>query len=325
MLDLAWMRATESVPPTWLIDATWWGAHALFSSVPSAQLSCSGLTGPLPRPVLFAQNHTHFFDWLPPRYLLYKFFEMQCDTWIKIRGFQEHPLQGKFLAGTGNIPLGSRGYILAADWSELLQERPSDETYRLLRDHVDSAQPLPDTPAFERLQNTPRSILGHRFDPSTTTWRQAVQDVFVEMMEISLEKGRRAVGAGFHMHIYPEGTISSRLFRARSGAIEIALAMGLDLLPTGVSGARDFFSAQAPRPAPHTHLHVRFGTPYVLDRPPEGYVPFAQHQTPEVQAWLDARVADLMDRIDALLEPEYRRDPEWDREEGTQGVDRFII
>jgi 1-acyl-sn-glycerol-3-phosphate acyltransferase len=171
----------------------------------------------LPRgPAMLCTNSTHAYDFLA----LMKGCEQigrRVVTVTKAKNYH-HGAMSFVLKRAGVVPLASRGYFVMTDFVAVHRRRPTDVEYRALRDHLDRNVPLPDEFVFAPILEMPRLIAGHAFVPSTTSWRTAIERVFAHGFVETLRLARAAVNAGFDVQIYPEGTVSSRLGIARTGA-----------------------------------------------------------------------------------------------------------
>jgi 1-acyl-sn-glycerol-3-phosphate acyltransferase len=273
-------------------------------------------------PVLFASNSTQKNDFMPIRAEWVR-RGVKAVTVTKgknyhLRGF------GWLLGKVGVIPLASRGYLLLVDFTALLKRRPTEAEYRALRSHLDEGTPLPESADFERLQRAPRELMGLPFEPVTRGYRAALAEVYAWSMGHTLRLAREVVSAGYSIQMYPEGTVSSRLGKGRVGAVQLAHALGLVIVPVGMSGCREVFRGQgfALRGG---EVRVRFGEPYALPRHelPDDFRPFhpddeARHR-PVLQRW----TGEVMSRLDALLDAPYRH-VEGFEGDGTQGTRRFL-
>jgi 1-acyl-sn-glycerol-3-phosphate acyltransferase len=277
----------------------------------------------LPRePALICTNSSQKYDFMP----------LRCDLDARgvravtiTKGKNYHSLPFRFLLRRlGVIPLASRGYLLAVDFQSVLGRRPTEEEYRALRDHLDRGAPLPATPALDALRTRDRALLGHDLALRSRDYRVALREVYAAVMAESLRLCREAMSAGYHVQIYPEGTVSSRLGVGRPGAVQFAWALGASLVPAGMSGCREAFAGQGLglRGGP---IVVRFGEPYRLPPGalPADYRPFHPDDEAAHQPALQQHTGELMTRIDALLDPAYRR-AEGLAPDGTQGVRRFL-
>jgi len=274
------------------------------------------------KPTLVVQNHTHKLDWLAVRSELYLATRREMSSWIKLRGFAEDPFQRFFLARTGNVPISSRGYVIIADHLELFDRRPDENEYRLLRSHIDDGEPLPKNTWAWKIQNTPRRMLGWGFVPKAMPYAEAVRGTYMDMMATSLSLGRRALSKGYLMHLYPEGTISSRLCPGKTGALQVALAMGLQIVPVGLSGMRESFDGLLAKPG--GKLNIRFGDPWVAPEGRyDGFVPFDLDSERQFHRQLTEDTQEIMEHLNDLLEPDYQWMPDL-RPDGKSGIYRFV-
>jgi 1-acyl-sn-glycerol-3-phosphate acyltransferase len=275
------------------------------------------------RQFIMATNHSHKMDFLPLRApLLYRGHTFL--TWIKARAYKD-PAMGTFLKYTGNVPICSRGYLIAADYWDLFGERPTEEEYRLLREHVDRGAALPTTERFEALLKTPRRMLGLFFNPAAFSYRQAVRQLYYELMQIALRMTRRGIHRGDHVQIYPQGAISSRMTRCHIGIVEASVALGLPVVPVGISGCREVFIGNGPRTRAGK-IVVRFGEPYEIPRGelPDDFRAFHPEDEEVHRPVLKKHAAVITELMNAQLEPDYQMLPEGDGYDGKEGVDRFF-
>ena len=270
-------------------------------------------------PVLFALNHTHFVDWIAMRWVAFLHGRMQLN-WVKPRTYERG--FSRFLDLTGNVPLTSRGYLISADVRAVADRAPSEDEYRILRDHVDTGEPLPDGELYEALQYRPRAILGLPFDPDDRTWRRAIEVLFEQMMQATLGHTRTLVNRGLDLAVMPQGSTSMRLTRGHSGALQAALWLDIPVVAVGISGFPQAFGDSKNIPRHGGTVIVRIGDPY---RPQkiEGHAPFRAESEREHRDALVAGTRDMMERINALLEPEHQWADDLD-DIDISGVARFI-
>jgi 1-acyl-sn-glycerol-3-phosphate acyltransferase len=275
-------------------------ASALFG-LTRTRVVIEGLGDQLDTPAIVAMNHSHKYDWLPVRHALWTRHRMNLVTWIKARAYRG--LEGVFLRRTGNIPLSSRGYLIASEHHATRGRRPTEAEYRALRAHVDAGEPLPDD-----LQRDPG-------------YRAEIRERYAHTMQATLLHARSAMARGHHMHIYPQGSVSSRLTPGRVGVIQAALALELPIVPLAVSGAREALWGPIPRGGTIT-IRVGAARRVAPDLVPQGFRPFhADHEHAQRFA-LQGEVDRLMERLNALLDPPYRWAP--DRlSDAKRGVARF--
>jgi 1-acyl-sn-glycerol-3-phosphate acyltransferase len=254
---------------------------------------------PPPAPVILAVNHSHSLDFLPLRWLLYGRGQ-QVVTWVKPRAYLDRTVAW-YLRRTGNVPVASRGYVIAADFVRRYRRRPSEAEYQALRDHVEGRAGFPDDPALDPLVTEPRDLLGLRFDPAQQTYRAAIHQVFERMMHQTVRLSAIALHRGRHLHIYPQGTVADRLTPARAGVVQAAMALGRPIVPVGISGVREALAGAGATRA----IVVRFGAPIALPRP-AGFVPFSRRSEQRHTRALAAAADHLTQAIDGLLDPGYR-------------------
>jgi 1-acyl-sn-glycerol-3-phosphate acyltransferase len=274
----------------------------------------------LPRgPALLAMNHTHYIDWIALRWVAFRLGRMQVN-WVKPRTY-EQGLAG-FLDLTGNVPLVSKGYLLSADVRALTGRAPTEAEYRALRDHLDDGAPLPEDPLFTRILTEPRDVLGLPFDPARTAWRAHVDALFAAMMAATLAHTRALTARGLDLAIMPQGSTAMRLTTGHPGAIQAALALDLPIVPVGVSGFPQAFGDSHALPRHGGVVVVRFGDPYPAPAIP-GHEPFVPASERTHAGALRAATDDLMERINALLDPAHQ----WAEDRGAidiDGVARFV-
>lgn len=133
------------------------------------------------------------------------------------------------------------------------------------------------------------------------------------------------VSRGHHVHLYPEGTVSSRLGTGRRGALQLAHALGLAVQPVGISGCREAFAGPRRVRMRGGRIQIRFGAPWrhATASLPSSYRPFDVMHERDCGPLLDEATGTLMNRIDDLLEPSYRRSATHIHD-GTTGVGRFL-
>lgn len=323
MIDIDNLNNIESIAdPTWAYTTA--GLSMLtFMMTPGARIRIENLERLPKEPVIVAMNHTHMFDFLPLRApLLFK--GKTFVSWVKSRAYKSAHM-GLFLSQTGNVPICSRGYIIAADYFDLFGERIDEETYRALRNHADRGLPLPQDPKFERIQFTPRAMLGWQFNPSGTSYQEAIEAVYYEMMQISLRLTRRCINRGDHVHIYPQGSISGQLTPGRSGIVQAALAFGLPVLTVGVSGTREAFRSSKSFLPGKGEIVVRFGNMHMVPRDefPADYRPFHPADERKHQSRLLLHTQKIMEDLNEQLEPEYQWADDM-KSDAKTGINRFF-
>ena len=260
-------------------------------------------------PVLFATNSTQKHDFMAFRWVMLK-AGLSCVTVTKAKNYHD-PVMRFLLRRLGVVPLASKGYFLLLDFTQTLGRRPNDGEYRALREHLDRDVSLPPGEPFVTLCGRRRTLLEHVFDPSRESYRAFVQRLYARSLAETLRLTGDAVAGGHHVQMYPEGTVAPRLGPGRPGAVQLAWALGLPIVPAGMSGCPDAFAGDSPllrfRGGDVT---IRFGAPITLptDFLAPDFIPFDPVHEARHRETLNAfSAAQLMPAIDALLDPPFRR------------------
>lgn len=258
------------------------------------------------RPVIFATNHTHLFDFLPLWLELLR-RNHQLVGWVKARMYKKWGLRWLLKLIGNNFPLVSRGYLIAADFRSVCGRAPTADEYRWLRDHVDEGQSLEKRAPFDRIVETPRTMLGRRFRPAQEDYRTAIRQLFYEMMQVTLDETGRCIADGYHLHIYPEGQISRRLSEGHTGIIHAAVAFSMPIVPVGIHGADEVFVGNSPWTR-GGELRLRFGEPVFVERNGVGedFRPFHPDDQQTYESQLQHSVDTVMLQLDELLDEPYR-------------------
>jgi 1-acyl-sn-glycerol-3-phosphate acyltransferase len=295
-----------------LIQNLWGGVRVEMENFPK-------LNGP----VLFTMNHSHYFDFLQSRAALDHQKGVRTASFVKYRAFQNR-VEGAYMRCMGNIPITSRGYLISADFAQVHGRKPNETEYRVLRDHVDGAGPLPDDPVFEALWVGDRDVLGLSFEPEKMHYREIIGACYSQAMATTLSQSRKVIAAGQSLHIYPEGLYSSRLSQGRIGAVQIAAGLGLPIVPVGFSGMNDLFHDRCIRPHKSGTLKMRFGAPFRIKRPElEDFTPFDCRDEEQLGPVLEEETHKLMCKINELLDPNCQ----WGEDlvgDGLKGIARFF-
>lgn len=320
MIDLPYLSRYRVLP-----SASWQRAVAAvylpMEALTRTRMAFEGFSPPA-SPVLYASNSSQKYDFTAFRSAMWA-RSLPIATITKAKNYHIGWMR-RLMEHIGVVPLASKGYVILRDASAVLQRRPTEAEYRALRDHLDGDTPLSDAPELRALGDMSRDILGVRFDPATQTLREAWRGVYRALLGESLRLCREAVAAGHSIHIYPEGTVSSRLGPGRIGAVQFAHALGLALVPVGINGARRAYVGQTPL-LRGGEMVFRFGEAYHPDLRalPEDFCAFDPAHERRHRDTLQAATDALMGRIDALLSPELQRRADH-VPDGTQGTKRFL-
>lgn len=275
----------------------------------STRISVSGLENLPDRPALLATNSTQKYDFLAFRHPLFA-KGVRVVTVTKGKNYHSAPM-AVVLGRTGVIPLSSRGYILLCDFVAVHGRRPTDAEYRALRDHVNdptSELPRADVEPLRSLLTRRRDVVGHPFDPRAERYGEALRRTYRQMMAETLRLSREAVAAGYHIQMYPEGTVAPRLGVGRVGAVQLAWALGLTIVPVGMSGCPQAFAGASPL-FRGGHVHIEIGAPMRL---PEGalpadFEPFSPSCEARHKRELQAMTDEIMAKIDGLVDARHKR------------------
>ena len=273
-------------------------------------------------PVIFATNHTHVLDFLPLWIEVLKAGQ-QMVGWVKARMYKQRLNRVLMRTIGSNIPLVSKGYLIAADFRRLMGCPPTSDEYRHLRDHIDYCHRLPAGRPYERIQSTPRDMLGRKFDPKQSSYREAMVDLFFEMMKVCLDHARTCSEQGYHMHIYPEGAVSKRMGPGHTGIIHAALALNLPIVPVGISGTREAFAGNTPLTW-GGEFRLRFGERFDVNRSlvSEDFRPFHPDDQIQCDEAFQEVTDRLMQRLNELLDEDYKCRAGY-QVDGPRGVKRF--
>lgn len=278
----------------------------------------------LPRtPCIWVSNHVHYFDWWPFRcYMEERGYT--ATSIVKPRPYQ-YPAARWFLNTGGNIPVASRGYLIAGDFKSQIGRKPSSEEYASINDFVRKNVPLPQTPVFEKLQEGPRNILGVPYDPQTQSYAEGLKNCYWKMGQESIRIVEEAVEADHSIHIYPQGLYSTRLTKGRIGALQIAAQTGLPIVPIGFNGYQTVYPNPRSPFCKKGTITYRFGKAYhpKIDDLPDDFTAFHPKYEQSEKHILERETQIAMEKINALLDPECQWDnnPEGD---GLKGNDRFL-
>ncbi|PIE16485.1 MAG: hypothetical protein CSA66_07315 [Proteobacteria bacterium] len=300
-----------------------------YSLPPRVKIRLEGLERVPAGPVLYAMNHTDRYNYWPFQYQLWRTAGRFTATWVKGK-YYERELLARFMEWTNNIPTVSRGYIITKDVGATLGRRPTDEEYAALRGLVDAragAPGLPELPSVAPLFKRARDILGRPFDPTRETWDEAISAVFDAMMARFVELNREAVELGLDVLIFPQGTRSKRLSRGHIGLPQIALTLGLPIVPVGCSGSDKVYPGSSPF-AKGGEVIYRFGAPIgpgeqAAFAPGEPFTPFSPAAERAHRERFQGLVDVVMDRIEGLVDEEYRF-ASGKMSGGVKGSDRFV-
>lgn len=302
-----------------------------YTFLPGVDIVFEGDFDPASGPVIVAVNHTDRYSYFPLAYKWWRDFDRFFAAWAKGKYF-ENPVLAKIIEKLGAIPTVSRGYIVARDFLATMGRQASDAEYRGLRDWVDrtgagASEEKPAIPVPEKMLTDRRDILGRIFDPGRETYAQAVNALFTEMMVRFVEIHRRSFGVGRDLMIFPEGTRSARLAVGRPGIAQLALYFKKPVVPIGGNGADLIYPGACPL-AKRGRVVYRIGDPITYeDLKPfhidSDFIPFTPAAEAEHKDAFRGATDFIMARLNGLLDPRYRSDPEAGSG-AEEGVKRFL-
>ncbi|MGF1467115.1 MAG: lysophospholipid acyltransferase family protein [Sandaracinaceae bacterium] len=281
-------------------------------------------------PVIIAMNHTDRYNYFPFQYAWWRRQNRFTATWVKGK-YYESMGTVMFMELTINLPTVSRGYLISKDVNATLGRRPAEDEYPRLRALVLAASrgesPTPDPDLPRELFERPRDILGRPFDPFRESWPEAMEALYRAMMGSFLDLNENAARLGLDLLIFPQGTRSKRLSQGHIGIAQIAMHLRRTVVPVGCNGTDKVYPGGSPFARAGT-VTYRFGEPLtpsdVADLlPEEPFVPFTREAEERHRDAFDAYVERIMERIDGLLDDEYRYS-DGRQSEGVQGMDRFL-
>ncbi|MFU8807271.1 MAG: hypothetical protein ACNA8W_25910, partial [Bradymonadaceae bacterium] len=117
--------------------------------------------------------------------------------------------------------------------------------------------------------------------------------------------------------------VSPQLSGGKIGIIGAALALGLPIIPIGISGCREAFKGESPASRGGT-IKIRFGAPITIDPAPYGanFRPFHPDDEETYRLQLQVDTDRIMEHINNLIEPQYQWAPDA-ADGGKVGVARF--
>lgn len=286
-----------------------------------------------PGPVIFAMNHTDRFNYFPFQWYLWRHYAGYTAAWVKGK-YYEKPLVSHFLAAAAQLPVPSRGYLIARDFQTATGKKLHEHEYVQIRQRLDALMrgelpegtPLP--PSLpSTLQTQARDMLGVPFVPETHDYFTRIRDVFAQMMEHFVALNQQAIDKHLNLIIFPQGTRSRRLSRGHFGIAQIALHYGIPVVPVGCNGSDRCYPGNNPFPK-KGHIVYRFGDAITADqmqayRPPEPFRPFNPADEWRFRTYYQRFVDDLMTQINGLLDPCYQFADDGSSD-GVQGTERFL-
>jgi 1-acyl-sn-glycerol-3-phosphate acyltransferase len=353
MLDLARLERLKLVRRPFSQRFVGWFLGVNYSRLPGIELDFEDQDRIPDSPVIFAMNHTDRYNYWPFQYTLWQRLDRFTTTWVKGK-YYEGRFMASFMESMLQLPTVSRGYIITRDFLSVMKRSPTDREYALLRGVVDARAvgmnaelpAPPDVP--EMLLRKARNPMGVAYrpnpsDPTEDDYADYICALFHAMMARFVELNTHATRIGLDLLVFPQGTRSKRLLPGRIGISQIALHLKVPIVPVGCNGSDGVYPGASPF-AGRGKIIYRIGEPipyealsaFHIDEP---FVPFSAKAERD-HAERFQGVADLVvDRIEGLLDPEYRRAESVEAEaaersgekggeeagdSGERGADRFV-
>jgi 1-acyl-sn-glycerol-3-phosphate acyltransferase len=344
MLDLARLERLKLVRRPFSQRFLGWFLGVNYSRLPGIELGFENEDRIPDCPVIFAMNHTDRYNYWPFQYILWQQLDRFTTTWVKGK-YYEGQFMARFMESMLQLPTVSRGYLITRDFLSVMKRTPTDREYALLRAVVDARAvgedaelpAPPDVP--EMLLRKARNPMGVAFrrnqgepsDDEDADYADYICSLFQAMMSQFVELNSVAMGIGLDLLVFPQGTRSKRLLPGRIGISQIALHLKMPIVPVGCNGSDIVYPGASPF-AGRGKIVYRIGNPipyeelsaFHIDEP---FVPFSARAERDHVLKFQGVTDLVIDRIEPLLDPEYRRaeiaggepmDP------GEQGSDRFV-
>lgn len=333
MLDLARLERLKLVRRPF--SQRFFGGIALglnYHWFPGIELIFEGQNRIPDRPVIYAMNHTDRYNYWPFQYALWKRLDRFTTTWVKGK-YYEGRFMSLFMEGMLQLPTVSRGYLITRDFLTVMKRTPTDREYALLRAAVDAraigeAGVLPEPPDVpEMLLRKARDPMGVAYEPGESDYADYICALFLAMMARFVELNRRAMEIGLDLLVFPQGTRSKRLLPGHIGIAQIALHLQIPIVPVGCNGSDGVYPGASPF-GKRGRIVYRMGDPILYEDLSAfhigiPYAPFSAAAERDHAEQFRGVASLVTDRIDVLLDPEYRR-AEGEEAATELGVERFV-
>ncbi len=325
MLDLAQLDRIRLTPHSWAQVALQryflWPQYRIH---PRVKIDFEGYEKVPREPVVFAMNHTDYYTFFPFMAELIRLSNRFTAAWVKGKNY-DSPAMAKFMEITNQIPVPSRGYVIARDFVTLIGRRPTEREYAALRRYLDRGEAPDGVPA--ELIETRRDVLGRVFDPARETYAEAMDALMRGMMGRFVGLNQKAFDAGLDLLVFPQGTRSVRLSRGHIGLAEVALHFKKTIVPVSANNLDIVYPGSSILAKPG-HVTYRFGDPIPHEElrafaPAEPFEPFSHEAEAKHRATFQALVDMVMDRINERLDERHKYN-ENRRSDGLADTSRFV-
>ena len=268
-------------------------------------------------PCYLAMNHTDSYNYWPFQYELACRKNQYTCTWVKAKYFRNWFVR-HFLLQCNNIPVASKGVLIARSVQRKLNRKPSNEEYRVIRNFLDTGT-LPET----------LGALQPYFGQQPQTVIKEIENEFSALSHEVIRLNREAFQKGHHILIFPQGTRSKRLSKGHIGLVQMSQCLKVPIVPIGCSGSDLVYPGSAPW-AKGGHIRYRIGKPITLDDPKiqdfivqESFLPFSAHAHQEYRTQFQSMTNVIMDIINTLVDPPYQYSED-QSSDGVKGLNRFM-
>ena len=269
-------------------------------------------------PMLLAMNHTDRFNYLPFMRKLDLLGYPPLAPWVKGKYYQNRYLS-QFLCMACCIPVPSRGFLLTLDWLARTGRQPNKAEYRQLRLLGDG-----EWHAGLELESSVSDYLEQGPGGTPAAYFERFQEHFEGLTAEVVRINKEAMQLGYRPLIFPQGTRSRPLTQGFSGIVQMALHMGVRIVPVGVSGSDICYPGDNPF-SRGGHVHYSIGEPFdpgAHPGAPKDFIPLTIRASRDHGPEFENLTAKLMHRINGLLPSEYQFDT--DRNTTERGAERFL-
>ncbi len=273
------------------------------------------------RPFFVAMNHTDRYNYFPFLCEMHR-RDRYAATWVKGK-YYESWFTGGFMDLMNQVPLASRGYLLATGFQASAGRKPTAEEYRVLRDVAEARQPV------EAALAQGGAVRAFVERSGGQGFAEHVEAQFAALMEEVVRINVQAFDLGLFVLVFPQGTRSKRLSQGHTGLMQVAQHLGHDIIPVGCSGSDRLYPSNSPY-SKGGRVVYRVGEPLRLDGPELGqwrveapFTPLTRAATLAHGDAFQAATDAVMSRIEALVDEPYRFAPDGESD-GVSGIDRFV-
>ena len=124
-----------------------------------------------PAPVVFAMNHTDYYTFFPFLHRLIGTHKRFAAAWVKGKNYDSRFTAG-FMEHMSQLPVPSRGYLIARDFLSTMGRPPTDAEYEALADAADPG----DRPRVLRIPHERLRVLPSSTESTSSSRRTVFSD-----------------------------------------------------------------------------------------------------------------------------------------------------